>query len=155
MSVLCIVTCGKRKVWDDHPDAGPTAAQCVYTGPFHRACQVYAWRFHTNAWRILSAKHGFLGPRDIVPENYDVSFDRPETEPISVDELKQQAREKRLTTYDRVVVLGGQLYGDIVRQVFGDERVDTPLEGLRGNGFMMHELNGAVERGEPFQTRVV
>lgn len=29
MKTLCIVACGKRKIWDKNPIAGPTKAECV------------------------------------------------------------------------------------------------------------------------------
>ena len=151
MSVLCIVTCGQRKIWDDHPEAGPTQAWYAYSGPLHRACQRYARKFHPDAWCILSAKHGFLYPTDVVPENYDVAFDLRDQGPISIDELKQQARDKKLTLYDRVVALGGRRYVGVVRQVFVGTSVDVhaPLEGLGGIGYMMQALNKAVEDRRP------
>lgn len=148
MSTLCVVTCGKRKIWYDDPDAGAARAENVYTGPFHRACQQYARTFHPGAWCILSAKHGFLFPSDVVSENYDVSFTWPETNPISSGELQQQAVVKGLTDHDRVVVLGGRLYRDKARQVFGAGKVVAPLEGRRGIGVMMRALNEAVRRRE-------
>ncbi|MCL5997702.1 MAG: hypothetical protein M1546_16840, partial [Chloroflexi bacterium] len=106
---------------------------------------------HPDAWCILSAKHGFLCPEDVVRENYDVAFDLPDTGPISIDELKQQVRDKKLTIYDRVVALGGRRYVGIVRQVFVGTPVDVyaPLEGLGGIGFMVQVLNKAVEDRRP------
>jgi hypothetical protein len=107
--------------------------------------------FHPDAWCILSAKHGFLYPADVVPENYDVAFDLRDPGPISIDELKQQARDKKLTMYDRVVALGGRRYVGIVRQVFAGTPVEVyaPLEGLGGIGLMMQALNRAVEDRRP------
>ena len=49
-------------------------AKDVYISPFGKACQAYATMFFEN-WVILSAKHGFLRPNDIVLENYDLAFD--------------------------------------------------------------------------------
>jgi hypothetical protein len=149
MSTLCVVTCGRRKIWDDNPDAGAARAENAYTGPFHRACQQYAHTFHPGAWCILSAKYGFLFPSDVVSENYDVSFTRPATHSISCGELQHQAMDKGLTDHDRVVVLGGRLYRDKARQVFGAGKVDAPLEGLRGIGVMMRALNEAIRHREP------
>ena len=42
---LCIVPCGKRKIWDEKPNAGPTPARKTYTGVFARTCIMYAEKF--------------------------------------------------------------------------------------------------------------
>lgn len=67
MRRLCIIPCGKKKIWDKYPDYGPMEAKDVYISPFGKACQAYATMFFEN-WVILSAKHGFLRPNDIVLE---------------------------------------------------------------------------------------
>jgi hypothetical protein len=147
MPELCIIACGKRKIWDSQPKAGPTPAESMYTGPFHNVCQQYARTFYPGAWCILSAKYGFLWPADIVQCNYDVSFNRPKTGPISVARLKDQACTERFAGYEVIVVLGGRRYADVVRQVFARKEIVTPLEGMSSNGMMMHEMNLAVEQG--------
>ena len=58
MRRLCIIPCGKKKIWDKYPDYGPMEAKDVYISPFGKACQAYATMFFEN-WVILSAKHGF------------------------------------------------------------------------------------------------
>lgn len=93
MRRLCIIPCGKKKIWDKYPDYGPMEAKDVYISPFGKACQVYATMFFEN-WVILSAKHGFLRPNDIVLENYDLAFDSKSDEIISMEQLKQQLIEK-------------------------------------------------------------
>ena len=74
MKRICIIPCGKKKIWDKHSDYAPMEAKDVYISPFGKACQAYATMFFEN-WVILSAKHGFLRPNDIVLENYDLAFD--------------------------------------------------------------------------------
>ena len=64
----------KKKIWDKHSDYRSMEAKDVYISPFGKACQAYATMFFEN-WVILSAKHGFLRPSDIVLENYDLAFD--------------------------------------------------------------------------------
>jgi hypothetical protein len=66
MNTLCIIPCGSAKIWDKDSDAGPTAAQYVYTGGFSMNCKQYAMMFYPNSWCILSAKYGFLLPDDVV-----------------------------------------------------------------------------------------
>lgn len=63
MKRLCIIPCGKKKIWDVQPDAGPVRAEDAYLSPFHQACERYAKTFF-DEWVILSAKHGFLRPDD-------------------------------------------------------------------------------------------
>lgn len=107
MKTLCIIPCGKAKIWDKHPDAGPTKAMDVYTGPFARKCQEYARKFYPNSWFILSAIYGFLKPCDVVPEPYNVSFKHKKSNPINLEKLKVQAAKRRFGRYGRIVVLGG------------------------------------------------
>ncbi len=73
MSAICIIPCGKKKIWDKYPSEGAVSAEEAYIGTFHRLAEQYAKKFF-NDWIIISAKHGFLLPHDIVPENYDLTF---------------------------------------------------------------------------------
>ena len=41
-------------------------------------------------WVILSAKHGFLRPNDIVLENYDLAFDSKSDEVINIEQLQNR-----------------------------------------------------------------
>ena len=149
MKTLCIVSCGKKKIWDEKPDAGPTVAKYAYIGNFSKKCQEYAEKFYPKSWCILSAKYGFLFPDDIVPGHYNVSFNDKSTNPISQDELSNQIIEKELNKFDRIVVLGGRNYVNIIRAVFPQKEVHAPLIGCRGNGEMMKKLNDAIKRGVP------
>lgn len=45
MKRLCIIPCGKKKIWDKYVDYGPTEAKNVYISPFGKACQAYATEF--------------------------------------------------------------------------------------------------------------
>lgn len=45
MKRLCIIPCGKKKIWDKYPDYGPMEAKDVYISPFGKACQAYATMF--------------------------------------------------------------------------------------------------------------
>ena len=37
MKTLCIVACGKRKIWDKNTNAGPIKAEYVYIGSFTKS----------------------------------------------------------------------------------------------------------------------
>ncbi len=149
MKTLCIVPCGKAKIWDKRPDAGPTPAKDVYTGPFATMCRRYALRFHSADWCIISAKYGFLQPDDRVPGRYEVTFNRKSTQPISVEDLVEQAKKTGLLSYDRVVCVAGSAYVDRCRRVFGESIVVETLSGCRSQGAMMQKLKQAILAGVP------
>lgn len=148
MMTLCIVPCGKQKVWDKNPKIGPTKAKYVYTGPLARKAIEYARTFYPSAWRILSAKYGFLHPEDTIAEPYNISFNDRSTMPISVEQLKRQKEERGLDGYDEIVVLGGKVYSNIVKKVFQDTNVREPLAGEK-IGFIMRKINKAIKEKEP------
>ena len=150
MKTLCIVPCGSKKTWDRNPTAGPCNAKDVYIGPFANKCKEYAVTFHPTSWCILSAKYGFLLPDDTVLGPYDVSFYDKKTKPITVSELKDQAIEKGLYNFDKIVVLGGKEYTKIAKATFPDNAVFTPLSDCKGIGYMMGKLNTAIKGNEPF-----
>ena len=150
MRTLCIVSCGKKKIWDEKPDAGPTKARDVYIGKFAKKCREYAEKFYSTSWCILSAKHGFLFPDEVVPSNYNVTFCKNKSQKISIEELSKQIVEKRLDKFDRIVVLGGKCYVDIVKKVFRGKEIHAPLIDCR-IGEMMKKINEAIQRGIPFE----
>jgi hypothetical protein len=141
---LCVVPCGSKKIWDKLPDAGPSAAKEVYTGPLAAKCREYAEKFHPGAWCILSAKHGFLLPDEKVPGPYNATFNDKKTNPVGIEELRLQAVDKGLDNFKCFVALGGKNYVDIVSRVFSPRPVANPLRECRGIGFMMALLTEAV-----------
>jgi len=146
MPTLVVVSCGKRKVWNDRPSAGPTRARDAYTGIPYKTYREYAERF-SDKWVILSAKHGFLEPDSIIPEDYNVTFEDPLTNPISTLELAKQVRQNDLDKYDLVIVLGGRSYTNAVSQAFSGSRVliKKPLEGLR-LGYSVQAVKNAIRQ---------
>jgi len=149
MNVLCIVACGNKKVWDKEPGLGPQKARDVYIGPFAMKCKEYAERFYPSSWVILSAKYGFLFPDDFISGPYNVSFNKRKTNPIPLKELMTQAKQKKLSKYEKIVVLGGKNYIRIVRCVFSDKEIYAPLSNCKGIGYMIGKLNAAIKRGIP------
>ncbi|KFM99321.1 hypothetical protein D0U04_27015 [Bacillus clarus] len=144
MTRLGIIPCGKKKIWDKYSNQGPTEAKDVYISPFGKACQAYASKFFEN-WVILSAKHGFLRPTDIVNENYDLAFDSKSDEIISIEELQKQMVDKGLLEFDEIVLLAGKKHKKVVIQLYSEEIITYPLEGCKGIGYMLQRLKGAVE----------
>jgi hypothetical protein len=149
MKTLSIVSCGAKKIWDKKPGVGPTKAKDAYIGHFAKKCREYAEKFYPTSWCILSAKYGFLFPDEIVPGPYNVTFKKKSTNPISQNELSKQIIEKGLNKFDRIVVLGGKDYVNIIKAVFNQKEIHTPLSGCRGNGEMMKKINDAIQRGVP------
>ncbi|MFF2529745.1 DUF6884 domain-containing protein [Brevibacillus sp. NPDC058079] len=153
MKRLCIIPCGSKKIWHNHPDIGAVEARNVYTGGFHKACQRYAETFFEN-WVILSAKHGFLFPSDLVSHQYDVTFKKKSKEVISVDEFIAQAEQTDLFSFNEITVLAGKDYANVVEKVFDSRHIlKFPLKGCKGNGLMHQRINHFLEHnreiGEP------
>ncbi len=149
MRPLCIVQCGKIKIWDKNPKAGPCRARDVYTGRFAKKCREYAEKFYPELYYILSAKCGFLLPDDIVQGPYDVTFSNKKSNPISSEELLAQIKKKGLDQYQEVIMVGAKCYVKIVKAVFSNREVLTPLDDCKGIGYMMGKLNKAINRGIP------
>ena len=148
MKTFCIVPCGNKKIWSKNPKAGPTKARDVYIGPFTKKCREYALKFYPSSWCILSAKYGFMFPDDVIPETYNVSFNDKKTNPISLKDLERQWKEKKIDNYERIVVLGGKNYTEIIKQVIIGKAVLNPLSGCKGIGYMMGKLNDAIMNGK-------
>jgi hypothetical protein len=149
MKKLCVVPCGKTKIWSKDPKAGPTPARMVYIGPFASTCRKYAEHFYPNSYMILSAKYGLLAPNDGIPGDYNVTFNDPSTNPITADQLRIQVDKKGLRKYDCIIVLGGRRYVDMLEKAFVGKKIVNPLEGCSGNGEMMSVLLQAIQRNKP------
>jgi len=145
---LCVISCGKKKIWDVNPQAGPAKAKEAYVGRFVKICIQYAEKFYPDNYVILSAKYGFLFPEEFVPENYNVTFKNLKTNLVNIEELIKQAQEKKLMKYDEIVVIGGSQYADIVKKVFAGKQIFTPLRGLGGIGVMMSAIKKAIREGK-------
>jgi len=150
VSSLVVVPCGKSKIWDKYPTAGPTKAEDVYIGPPFKVNREYAEKYG-DRWVILSAKYGFIDPGFIISENYNVTFNNPSTNPISIRALKQQIKQQALDSFDVVVVLGGKDYADVVYDAFAgfDVKIKAPVAGLQ-LGYAMGAVRKAIDEGRTF-----
>lgn len=145
MDRLCIIPCGSAKIWDKNPTIGPTEAQYVYTGLYSKSCREYAQTFFEH-WVILSAKYGFLYPTDIITDSYNVTFNKPNTEMITIQQLINQKKERKLDFFGEVTVLGGKHYVKMISQCFGSKhQVTFPLLDCKGMGYMIQRMNNAVK----------
>jgi len=109
MKVICIIGCGKRKIWDNSIYTDPAESKNLYTGTFTRKCIEYAEKFHKDYYYILSAKYGFLLPGETIESPYNECFHIKKTNPITIGELSSQIENKKLNKYDKIVILGGKL----------------------------------------------
>jgi len=130
LRLLVIVPCGQAKVWKKRPNHGPAKAKDAYVGAPFTVNKAFAEKF-ADKWIILSAKYGFINPDFIIPKDYNVTFKRPSTNPVSIDALLKQLKKRNLNSYDAVIALGGEDYTSIVKKVFNKvSKVIAPTEGL-------------------------
>ncbi len=141
MRSLCVIACGKKKIWDEYPETGPVRAENLYTGSFTRKSIEYAKRFHHGSWCILSAKYGFLFPDEVIQGPYDECFHNKASSSVTLDELSLQIKSRELDEYDRIIVLGGKYYTDMLKKLFHEKEVYSPLNQCKGIGYMMKRLN--------------
>jgi hypothetical protein len=95
---------------------------------------------------ILSAKYGFIKPDFIIPEPYEVTFNRKSSGPITDEALTKQMRAMRLNQYSEVIGLGGAAYRKRIEKVFEDTAVSLnfPFAGL-AVGKAMQAINQEIE----------
>lgn len=141
MKSLCIIACGKKKIWDKSPGEGPVKAKNLYTGSFTRKCIEYAKKSDFDLWCILSAKYGFLFPDEIVQGQYNECFHNKLSNSMTLRELSSQIKSKELDRYEKVIILGGKYYTDMMKKLFNEKEVYNPLNDCKGIGYMMKKLN--------------
>jgi hypothetical protein len=150
MRVLCIAPCGSKKIWHINSSAGATKAKDVYIGSFAKKCIEYAEKFHRGNYRILSAKYGFISPDFKIPQDYNVTFNRPSSNMVTIELLNRQIREQKLDKkYDKIIVLGGKEYVKRIHEVFAGNLIETPLSKCKGMGYMMQKMNRAIIKEKP------
>jgi hypothetical protein len=148
-SLLVIVPCGQKKLWDRDSNAGPTAAKNVYTGSPFRVNREYAEHF-AEKWVVLSAKYGFVEPDFQIPGPYNITFKRKSSGPITTAMLREQIRKLMLDRFSKVVGLGGKDYRQAINDAFEGMSVkpEFPFAGLQ-IGKMMQATKRAVATNNP------
>jgi len=128
---IIIISCGKKKIWDKDQNAQAITAKNAYIGNYFKLCKRYAERF-SDKWFILSAKYGFINPDFVIPDNYDVKLKNSKDQTVFVDKLKKQAEELEIQNYNRVIILTGKEYFNVIKMVLKDFELEicNPLEGL-------------------------
>ncbi|MCZ3367375.1 MULTISPECIES: DUF6884 domain-containing protein [Methanobacterium] len=144
MKSLCIIACGKKKIWDENPEKGPVKAENLYTGSFTRKCMQYAKKADFGSWCILSAKYGFLFPDEVVQGQYSECFHNKTSNPITLENLFLQIKSKELDKYEKITILGGNYYTHMMKKLFSEKEVLNPLNGCKGIGHMMKKLNSLI-----------
>ena len=135
--VLGVLACSWSKIWHRNPNAGPTAARIAYTGS-RFLNDVKIVNAYTTRWVILSGKYGFIDPDFVIPEDYDVTFNKSYhtiTNPtVSIDYLVHQIRDMNLDTFDRAYLFSsccGEAYKMQVEKAFDNfpVRIDLFSQG--------------------------
>jgi hypothetical protein len=88
---------------------------------------------------ILSAKYGYIEPDFRISGNYNVTFKDLQTNPVSINTLIDQIREKGLAEYPVIYGLGGREYRDLISKsfaVFG-RKIEFPFQGKGRIGEIM------------------
>jgi len=133
MPTLIIIPCAQRKVWDSQPNAGPTAAADAYTSAAFKLNKQYAQAFG-DTWLILSAKYGLISPDFIIPGPYNVTFNHPSADTVTIEQIQAQAQRLGLERYSTIIGLGGKEYRRIlavaIAKLDGIQRFQFPFAGL-------------------------
>ncbi|NPA23040.1 MAG: hypothetical protein GXO23_01900 [Crenarchaeota archaeon] len=143
---LCVVSCGKRKIWDTYRNVPARVPACkAYTGTLTRLAIKYAETFYPGSWLILSGKYGLLFPWEEI-ENYNKKLVKVDDRFISL--LRSQIEEKDLMKYSRVLILGGENYVKACELAFKSFNIEVmaPLRGLSMFA-RMRVLSEALKRG--------
>lgn len=150
LDTLAIIPCTKAKIWDNLPHLGPVIAQNVYTNPFHSLARSYIQK-RSNSWYIMSAKYGFLHPDDVIPETYDITFDRKNDPYISDEQLKFQMNEKNFSNFKNVIVICNERYVERIQRALSglDINVEIPFRNIEDDEVGCKRLLNAIfERGD-------
>ena len=85
-------------------------------------------------------------PDDPVSGDYNVTFKKKFTKPLTINDLSIQINEKEMDKYDNIVVLGGKDYSDMIKKVFRGKVLFLPLYGLK-LGQSISKMKESIEKG--------
>ncbi|MFG3415833.1 DUF6884 domain-containing protein [Streptomyces althioticus] len=128
---LVIIPCGSAKL-DHKAPAGE-----LYVGPYHRSCRDAADALTAEGGTvlILSARYGLV-TLDQEIEPYDLRMGQLGS--VTVEQLREQARDLGADAAENVIILGGEAYTNAALQVW--PQAATPLAGLSGMGYQRQYL---------------
>jgi len=131
MSRLIVAQCGGQKIWQENPGMGPVRAKDAYTSDYFKKQRAYAEKFG-DSWVILSARYGFLDPETKISD-YNVTFKKKASKPISVEELAFQVKRQNLDSFGEIVVLGGKEYLEATVLAFEGTgvKIIAPFKGMK------------------------
>lgn len=128
MSILYILPCTKTKIWDTVPQTLKWQLACdAYQGQLFIKARKFinSQKTSTPSYLILSTKYGFIYPNQSI-QNYNETFNSKKPNFVF---LSKQIREYGLKP-QVVIILGGSVYVNVVRKVFRNSEILTPLRGL-------------------------
>lgn len=132
---IVLVACVAQKA------SSPCSARELYRSAWFTKAAAYADRV-SDAWYILSAKHGVLHPLRVIAPYNETLNTMPATQRCAWAGRVMAVLEIALDPGDRVVILAGQKYRQYLvapLREYGCE-VDIPMAGLR-IGEQLHWLN--------------
>ena len=144
-TTLVVVPCGKAKIWDKYPDAGPTEASIAYIGSPFKVNRTYAERFG-DRWVILSARYGFVDPDYVIEGPYNVTFKDRRANPVDITTLRRQVNADHLRDFRLILALGGKEYRRVLEAAFDPARVTFPFAGLQ-LGYALGAAKHAIATG--------
>ncbi len=147
-TVLHIVSCTAHKIWRDDPDAPSyVAAKEAYRGRTMRDWLASKESHAGVRWLVLSAKYGFIEPDHPIAD-YNVTFDDPDTGPISSASLRAQVLGQArwpdkmpLRRFRTVLVHGSATYLHAAEEAFMGV-----AEVVRATSSAAPSVNGLIER---------
>jgi hypothetical protein len=124
---IALVACVKTKANQPRP------ARDLYVSDWFVKASAYAEKV-ADAWYILSAKHGLVGPNEMAAPYEKTLKQMPVAERRAwADQVFQDLCAVAVKPGDRIVILAGKDYREHLvepLQAFGC-RVEIPMEGLR------------------------
>lgn len=113
--ILLIIPCSKIKIWDRNPDAKNVKAKDAYISPYFKLCRKFAEIIKAR-WLIFSAKYGLIPPEFIIPDNYNVSFNKNYDKSI-LTKIINQAEEYKIYRFNKIYSFCGENYNEILHIV--------------------------------------
>lgn len=133
-NTLCYISCTKEKIWDIAPHLEGVQASCAYRNSDFILANNISEKLGGRII-IFSAKYGFLDPTDIIPGPYDITFSRKDDPVISMNDLHQQADQKKLLSYNDIHVFCSEPYHQRIKTIYNKEKIKIHNPILKASGF--------------------